>query len=87
MRLRDVSRTRASEKDALEHFLSHDEFKRVLLAVTHGQDIPDDLMDKLYAFFVEKMPYGTAKARTGDPHEWISDRIEDIILGPYRKLR
>jgi len=22
-----------------------------------------------------EMPYGTAKARTGDPHQWIFDRV------------
>jgi hypothetical protein len=26
------------------------------------------------------MPYGTAKARTGDPDQWIFDRLERLFL-------
>jgi hypothetical protein len=35
--------------------------------------------EKLYEYFVAvvcEMPYGTAKARTGDPCEWILDKLE-----------
>ena len=34
---------------------------------------------KLFVYFTEEsgeMPYGTAKARTGDPEVWILDRLE-----------
>ena len=34
------------------------------------------LYDKLYEYYVDEMPYGTAKARTGDPYYWILDRVE-----------
>lgn len=35
------------------------------------------LFDELYEFFVNsgEMPYGTAKARDGDPDQWISEVI------------
>ena len=40
--------------------------------------------DKLYAYYASDMPYGVAKARTGDPDEWILNRLEED-LGVYRR--
>ena len=39
-----------------------------------------DLMFDLYGHFQEEMPYGTQKARTGDPDEYIYDKLEDLGL-------
>ena len=38
--------------------------------------------DKLFDFYMPDMPYGVAKARTGDPDQWILDRLEEE-LGVY----
>ena len=38
------------------------------------------LMQDLYEHFQEDMPYGTQKARTGDPDEYIYDKLEDLGL-------
>ena len=38
------------------------------------------LMEDLYKHFQEEMPYGTQKARTGDPDEYIYDKLEDLGL-------
>jgi hypothetical protein len=40
-------------------------------------DILDDdqLYSALYERLVDQMPYGTAKARTGDPTQWIFDWV------------
>ena len=38
------------------------------------------LMQDLYEHFQEDMPYGTQKARTGDPDEFIYDALEDLGL-------
>ena len=38
------------------------------------------LMEDLYKHFQEDMPYGTQKARTGDPDEFIYDALEDLGL-------
>jgi len=38
--------------------------------------------EKLYEYFTletGEMPYGTAKARDGDPVDWILDRLEEIV--------
>jgi len=31
--------------------------------------------DKLYKYFADEMPYGIAKARTGDPDFWILNKL------------
>lgn len=32
----------------------------------------------LYEFYMDDMPYGTAKARDGDPDNWLADHIDSI---------
>ena len=56
------------------------------LYIDDKQEIPFDqlddekLMEDLYTHFQEEMPYGTQKARDGDPHEYIYDKLEDMGL-------
>ena len=38
------------------------------------------LMQDLFDHFAEDMPYGTKKARDGDPDEYIYDKLEDLGL-------
>ena len=40
----------------------------------------EKLMQDLYEHFQEEMPYGTQKARDGDPDEFIYDKLEDMGL-------
>ena len=40
-------------------------------------------MGKIYDFFGSKIPYGTLKARTGDPYEWVLQHINEIPLEKY----
>ena len=45
------------------------------------EDLDDPiLMQDLYEHFQEDMPYGTQKARTGDPDEFIYDALQDLGL-------
>ena len=47
-----------------------------------------ELMEDLYGYFQDQMPYGTQKARDGDPDEFIYDALEDLRLplGKVTKL-
>lgn len=36
-----------------------------------------EIFSKLYEYYLPEMPYGIAKARTGDPDVWIQERLED----------
>tara|TARA_Y100000034_G_scaffold117258_1_gene156497 strand:- start:665 stop:976 length:312 start_codon:yes stop_codon:yes gene_type:complete len=40
---------------------------------------------KLYTYYLDsgEMPYGVAKARTGDPDVWILETLEAILEGPH----
>ena len=63
----------------------YDTVKQILIKhdVLHKDiDQLDDpiLMEDLYKHFQEEMPYGTQKARTGDPDEYIYDKLEDLGL-------
>ena len=40
----------------------------------------EKLYDELFEYFLEDMPYGTQKARDGDPVEWITDHLDYLGL-------
>ena len=47
------------------------------------EDLDDaKLQEDLYGYFQNsgEMPYGIQKARTGDPDEWIADRLYELEL-------
>lgn len=44
-----------------------------------GEELSPELFDKLYDYYLDEMPYGTAKARDGDPYEWIYDKLEERV--------
>ena len=63
----------------------YEEVKKILIKhdVLHKDiDQLDDekLMLDLFTHFQEDMPYGTQKARDGDPDEYIYDKLEDLGL-------
>ena len=63
----------------------YEEVKKILIRhdVLHKDiDQLDDpiLMQDLYTHFQEEMPYGTQKARDGDPDEYIYNKLEDLGL-------
>ena len=43
----------------------------------HGDNMTDTLYESLYEYYVlnNEMPYGVAKARDGDPIEWVEERF------------
>jgi hypothetical protein len=61
----------------LEHILQR--FSREVADFEKGADLDQDLFDALYDYYFDDMPYGVKKARTGDPHEWISQRLADDL--------
>lgn len=38
-----------------------------------------ELMEKLYDYYWEEIPYGIAKARTGDPDQWFYDKLSTLF--------
>jgi hypothetical protein len=46
-----------------------------------GGDMDDDLFSALYDYYFDDMPYGTKKARDGDPYEWVANRFQADMGG------
>lgn len=44
-------------------------------------DMTDRLYEELYSYYVNEgeMPYEVAKARSGDPYEWVCINFEDYL--------
>ena len=42
-------------------------------------ELTDELYSALYDYYMDEMPYGVAKARTGDPYEWITNKLESEL--------
>jgi len=73
------SRLMDSAGETLQHILSR--FKHEVRNFEAAGDLDDDLYHALYDYYSDngEMPYGVAKARDGDPYEWISDRLADEL--------
>ena len=57
----------------LQHILNT--FKRDIKDFKATGSLSDHLYDALFDYYAPDMPYGVAKARTGDPDQWIADRF------------
>ena len=67
---------RLSEYDTVKRIL----IKHDSLNMDIDQLDDDKLLEDLYGYFQDQMPYGTQKARDGDPHEFIYDALENLGL-------
>jgi hypothetical protein len=69
------------DKSKLDHIL--DRFKYEVRNFEQGGDLDDDLYDALFDYYMDTgdMPYGTAKARDGDPYEWVAQNLESHLRG------
>jgi len=69
-----------STGSTLEHI--KDTYKRDIKDFTATGEMSDHLFHALYDYYFDDMPYGTKKARDGDPYEWVADRFsQDIGIG------
>ena len=50
-----------------------------LKAVAEAGELTESQYDLLYPIYESQMPYGTAKARTGDPQEFILERLDNLV--------
>jgi hypothetical protein len=75
-----------STGSTLQHI--KDTFKRDVKDFTATGEMSDHLFQALYDYYFDDMPYGTRKARDGDPYEWVSDRfaqdvgLEENLIAP-----
>lgn len=68
--------------ESIEEGFEADEVKAIL--AKHGVSSIDDmeldgeLYQDLFDYYSDEMPYGTQKARDGDPMDWIITRLDDL---------
>lgn len=67
------------EQDHLKQHLGNHLYKKLEDAMKLNGEFPDDLYDNLFEYYLDEMPYGTAKARTGDPMLWIKDKLATVF--------
>jgi len=65
--------------DTLTHIISR--FKHEVKQFEETGTLDDDLYDELFDYYSSQgeMPYGIAKARTGDPYNWISNKLSEFL--------
>ena len=73
----------------LEHIVTR--FKHETKRFLAGEDLDSDLYEALYDYYADagEMPYGIAKAREGDPYQWVSDHFADelALMGYDRQFQ
>lgn len=65
--------------DTMQHII--DSHKNEVKKFINGEDLDEHLYDALYDYYCNQgeMPYGTMKARTGDPFEWVTQRFDTDV--------
>lgn len=62
--------------------ITQDQVLQLARAQALGEDVLDDDQnyEDLFEYFLStgEMPYGTAKARDGDPYVWIANKLESM---------
>jgi len=69
---------------AYKHFSRELEYK---WKECEGEEFSEELNGILYEIYMEDMPYGTAKARDGDPDEWIINELDHNYEGAVSSLK
>ena len=62
--------------------LNADQVKEIAAQQKAGIPVVDERFDELYEYYCTispvPMPYGVAKARTGDPYQWIENQLNEL---------
>jgi hypothetical protein len=68
-----------ANENTLRHIMSR--FKHEVKNFINGDDLDTDLYHALYDYYSDhgEMPYGVAKARSGDPFEWVTMRFDSDV--------
>lgn len=61
--------------------LSADDVMLIQRVLDGMEELPEVLFDKLFDHYCNngEMPYGVAKARTGDPYTWVVDHMAELL--------
>ena len=67
--------------ETIDHILNR--FKHEVKKFEQNGDLDDDLYHALFDYWNDagEIPYGTQKARDGDPYEWVANNLESHLSG------
>ena len=67
--------------ETLKHIISR--FPKEVKDFQNGDELSSDLYEALFDYYMDhgEMPYGVAKARDGDPFEWVTMKFDQDIGG------
>ena len=60
----------------LKKFLTPTDYQAAQQVAAQKMSLSDHLFDQLFPYYTDEMPYGTQKARTGDPYQWITEQLK-----------
>jgi hypothetical protein len=65
----------------MDHVLNR--FKHEVKTFEKGGDLDEDLYHALFDYYMDsgEIPYGVAKARDGDPYEWVAANLQSHLQG------
>ena len=73
----DIVNEDSEEEEVRAMFMSYPEEAEKVKA-TGELDMDSQLYMDLFGYYQDEMPYGTQKARDGDPVEWLETRLDDL---------
>jgi hypothetical protein len=75
------SRMLDEDGSKLEHILNR--FKHEVKQFEQNGELDQDLYEALFDYYSDagEIPYGVAKARTGDPYEWVATNLQSHLSG------
>jgi hypothetical protein len=75
------SRLMDSAGETIEHVLNR--FKHEVKQFEQSGELDQDLYEALFDYYSDagEIPYGVAKARTGDPMEWVAANLQSHLSG------
>jgi len=70
--------------DTLAHVTNRFKHEVKQFMANPDMDMDDDLYEALFDYYLDsgEIPYGIAKARTGDPHQWVYNRFQEDMGAP-----
>jgi hypothetical protein len=77
----EESRLMDAAGETIDHILNR--FKHEVKKFEQNGDLDDDLYEALFDYYSDagEIPYGIAKARDGDPMEWVAQNLQSHLSG------
>lgn len=78
----DFTKYKKYKEHELQEYLTEDEWDICEESMVEDTELPYELFCRILNYYAERqeIPYGTLKARDGDPYNWVANKLEEIFL-------